>query len=499
MRTADREIARRAVVDVDYFARACVGAPLWRHQLDAALSPARIRVLRAGRQVGKSRLLAVLALWEAFRAPDRHVLILSASEDNAKDLLAEITALSSGSTLLAGSVEDETTSRVVLDNGSWVRSIPASARQARGKSIDLLIIDEACWVSEDVWRAAKYSQAARPGSRLLLSSSPYGRRDAFFAQHDRLGLDGIAEIAGVTVETFVWPSTVSPLVQEAGLVEFWRRTDPPRMFAAEVEAIWQDDAGAFFTSQEIDDSIADYQMIDPRTAWGQLVAGGVDWGLRDANALALIGVAADSDLNIKRHPTEPVFFVAHLDEQFQMPYGRFIDRVLAAADQDNGGFHVRCLASETNGVGAYPTEALTQRAWERHTGMLVAKVHTDNRRKEAGFGAIKGLLQAGRLVLPRHPSLLRQLSALTFETTDSGNVRISVPEVGGQHDDLAMSLMQAISCVRHTLGYRPDWDEMGSGEVVTTNGGTSIFERPRCAYVSRAFVAPKGHEHGDGW
>src|SRR3546814_8222320 len=138
----------------------------------------------------------MLALFEAFRGPDRHVLLMSAGDDSAKDLLAEVTALATGAPLLAGSVEDESLSRVLLSNGSWVRSIPASAKQARCKSIDLLVIDEACFVDEDVWRAAKYSQAARPGSRLLLASSPYGRRDAFFAQHDAIGAKGLTEIAG---------------------------------------------------------------------------------------------------------------------------------------------------------------------------------------------------------------------------------------------------------------------------------------------------------------
>src|SRR3546814_17841585 len=119
----------------------------------------------------------MLALFEAFRGPDRHVLLMSAGDDSAKDLLAEVTALATGAPLLAGSVEDESLSRVVLSNGSWVRSIPASAKQARGKSIDLLVIDEACFVDEEVWRAEKYLPADRPGTRWRSASPPSGRRE----------------------------------------------------------------------------------------------------------------------------------------------------------------------------------------------------------------------------------------------------------------------------------------------------------------------------------
>ncbi len=62
--------------------------------------------------------------------------------------------------------------------------------------------------------------------------------------------------------------------------------------------------------------------------------------------------------------------------------------------------------------------------------------------KETAFGMLKLWCQQGRLALPRHPALLAQLTALEFETTESGTVRIAVPERAG-HDDLAMALCLA--------------------------------------------------------
>ena len=72
---------------------------------------------------------------------------------------------------------------------------------------------------------------------------------------------------------------------------------------------------------------------------------------------------------------------------------------------------------------------------------------TDARRKQSGFGKIKMMLQRDLLVLPREPELLKQLRALEFEQMPGGSVKIAVPERAG-HDDLAMALMQAVSCVR---------------------------------------------------
>jgi hypothetical protein len=134
-------------------------------------------------------------------------------------------------------------------------------------------------------------------------------------------------------------------------------------------------------------------------------------------------------------------------------------------------------------------------------------VHTDARRKETAFGALKMLLQQGRLVLPRHPGLLRQLAALEYETSDAGNIRISVPERAG-HDDLAMGLAQAVSCVRVSYPSRPRWAASsmgyqvtsGRGEVLETASGTRIRERPVCWNMPEAFQTPRGGEQPEqGW
>jgi hypothetical protein len=127
--------------------------------------------------------------------------------------------------------------------------------------------------------------------------------------------------------------------------------------------------------------------------------------------------------------------VPYLEEQHGTPYASFIDRV---ADIDAGYRFVR-VTSELNGVGAMPSQVLTERL-----GSRVAGVHTTAESKENGFGCLKLLAQQGRLRLPRHPRLLGQLAALEFETLDSGSMRIAVPERAG-HGDLGMGLCLAVS------------------------------------------------------
>jgi hypothetical protein len=183
-----------------------------------------------------------------------------------------------------------------------------------------------------------------------------------------------------------------------------------------------------------------------RHARPYVVAAGVDWGVsRDANALCLVAPLDDKGLNDPKDGLR--YFVPWLDYAYRCPYGEWIERICAAGRAY--GLHV--VASEINGVGAYPTEQLRERLAVVGAVYGVAGVWTDNRRKQAGFGKLKVMLQRGQLVLPRVPELLKQLRNLEFEQMPGGSLRIEVPARAG-HDDLVLALMQAISCVRPMPG-----------------------------------------------
>jgi hypothetical protein len=413
---------RRLKRDPALFAERLLGVPLWPHQREVVESKARQRAICSGRQAGKSTVVGVEALHTAYAKPGAFVLIVSAGEQAAKDLLATCSALAA-SPLLTGSVVDDNKSEMVLSNGSRIRSIPQSQRQARGPSADLLIVDEASFVDEQVWTAAKFTTVARRDSRILMASTPFGRPDRFFAVAYRAGLAGVDGY-----ESFHWPSTVSPLVDQS-LIAQWQQTDPDRVFRAEVLAEWVDDQGAYFTADELDAACRDYAFV----SGGVDAVAGVDWGFaHDANTLALLAKVGGRAEEFGVSPES--FWIPHLSEQFRTTYSAWIDHIVEVVS----GFRLRRLLSEMNGVGAMPTQELAARL-----GWRVDGVHTDVRLKEDAFGRIKVLLQNERLVLPRHPSLLTQLHALEYEHTDTGAVKISVPERFG-HDDVAMCLALAV-------------------------------------------------------
>jgi hypothetical protein len=495
--TADREALRRARDDVEVFARVLCGEALWPHQAEMARSDARIRAVSSGRRAGKTRTLAIEALHVAFRRPNARVLVVSAGEDSAKDLLSECSMLASSS-LLAGSVLDDTARVLTLSNGSTIRAVPASEKQVRGKGVDLLVLDEAAYIDEDIWRAAQWTVLDRPGARIVMSSTPRGRRDRFFSRHFHMARHGRVDEAGVSVESFHWPSTVSPLV-DPDLIEFWRRTEDPRIFQREVLAEWVDEHGQYFTADELDSNVASFEMIRPGKARGMPGVAGLDWGAtQDANALAVIGVLGRHD-SVLAGDLGPVFLVAYVAEQFGS-MNAWARHVAETADPAAGGFDYHSIASEANGVGSGPTELLGETLHERGLRRWLARpVWTTNARKATGFGLIKLLLQQHRLVLPAEPLLRRQLEALEYDTTESGVVTIAVPASKG-HDDVAMALMQAASCLNGTITDLPDDHLAGAGDLIATPSRTGLYERPRLAAHPWAFRAVRGRDPVEkGW
>ncbi|GAA4040980.1 hypothetical protein GCM10023063_28380 [Arthrobacter methylotrophus] len=485
--------------DPGAFAEQVLGRPLWPHQLEVARSDARYRVICAGRQVGKSTILSSLALFEATTRRNITVLLVSAGEVASRRLLEECTALATGSSVLGGSVLDDSKSLLTLSNGSRIISVPASQRQIRGWPVDVLILDEAAFIDPDIWRSAEPAIIARPGSKVILTSTPWGDSSHFFrALWNRGMLAPDSKVAA-----WHWPSSISPNVDQSLLDDIQSR-EPADYFRREYLAEWTDAAGAYFSEQEIMAAVASYEMCAPEDLEMWLdrpycAAGGVDWGFaQDANALALVSVLEDHGANHEMLGDRLAFFIPWLEVRHNWPYGQFIERVVETA----GKYYIRVLASETNGVGAFPTTELRRRSGEARRDMNVASVVTDVRRKQSGFSMIKGLLQQNRLVLPREPELLKQLRALEFEQLPSGSMRIAVPERAG-HDDLAMALMQAVSslslegAVRHRpVEVRP----LDPDAFVTTVSGLRVPIAARPVMFHDSFMTwPRGQEKGSGW
>lgn len=418
------------------FADQVLGAPLWPHQIEAAESDAFITAIAAARRTGKTTLAEKLAMHSAFAYRDSQVLILSATQEAARRLTESIGAQLMSNPLTRGAVIDDFATRVRLSNGSEIVSLPASQRQVRGygRGVRLVILDEAGFMPSELWAAAHYvaldERAA--GARILMLGTPWGPLEHFFRHHFVRGQD----VDDPDCRSFNWTYKVNPQLDHAYL-ERQRERVSPAEYAAEVLGEWSDAIGALFDRALLDRQTADLTV--PALADLALPARGaigLDWGVSfDRSAAAVIYRLPDCGLNPDAERRPRFLAVPHV-WPVKTPLG---DVVRDVAAMRAGPSHI---STETNGVGAMPSQELS-RAMRNNRGRRVWNfIATTNKTKTAGYGALLGLLESGQLVLPRHPDLLRQLAGLKFEQGERGFTRIEADDPA-THDDVADALMLA--------------------------------------------------------
>lgn len=438
---------------------AMIGCPLTDRQAQSLALDKRTTAIVAPRQTGKSRALALLALHRGFRAPTTRVLVVSAGEEASRRLLAEVRQIATGSPLLSGSVVDENAGLLTLTNGSSIRSAPASERSIRGETADLLLIDEAALVSDDVaLGAALPTTAARPDARVVMASSPWAE-GGFFHAH---------VIAGPSEHVAVerWTLADAPWISDAA-IESARASMSAARFEAEFGATWGASHDALFSRAVLERASADLTLptFPPPPA---RVLAGADWGaVADRSAVAWIARAAGlSALNPGIDRDRPVFLACARAWAPGAPLSDVVDAVAAAPS------HLTVLSSETNGIGQGPSQQLwrlvrerapgdgggvlvrhfeVSRAAERGRGRTrreaVTRRHgfatklnavtTSAASKSLGYERLRWLADRGQLVLERGSDLVRELAGLRLELRPGGAEKI---EAGVGHDDLADSL-----------------------------------------------------------
>jgi len=159
--------ARRAGLDPDPW------------QVRVLRSPARQIILNCSRQVGKSTVTGILAGHTALYEPGAPILLLSPTERQSIELLRKVkdTLRQLGTATTA--VEKDNALSLEFASGSRILALPGKEGTIRGFSaVRLLIIDEASRVPDALYQAVR-PMLAVSGGRIVLLSSPFGKRGFF--------------------------------------------------------------------------------------------------------------------------------------------------------------------------------------------------------------------------------------------------------------------------------------------------------------------------------
>jgi hypothetical protein len=240
---------------------------LYRHHTGRQTAPVaafREAVLICGRRGGKSRILALIAVYLAcFRDYAPHLApgeiatipIVAADRKQARTIFRYVLGLLNNVPALARLKGDQTAESVEVGSNVLIEIHTASYRGVRGYTLAAMLIDEVAFLrseetsanpDQEILAAARPGLSSIPGAMLLIASSPYAKRGALYAAFREHWAKDDARI-------LVWRGTTLEMNPrfDAAMVERAYEDDAPRA-SAEFGAEFRDDIAAFVTREVID-------------------------------------------------------------------------------------------------------------------------------------------------------------------------------------------------------------------------------------------------------
>jgi hypothetical protein len=202
-------------------------------------------LLNCSRQSGKSTMAALLALHRALYHPGSLVLVLAPALRQSQELFAKIWEFYSA---LGEPLKKYGERRLSLEltNGSRIVSLPGKEATIRGYSgASLLLLDEAARVPDELYFSVR-PMLAVSGGRILMLSTPFGRRGAFFEEWTK----------GTGWERFEVPAPECPR-NSSEILEEEMRALGPWWYAQEYETQFMDTPDQFFSTEVIEGMVSD--------------------------------------------------------------------------------------------------------------------------------------------------------------------------------------------------------------------------------------------------
>jgi hypothetical protein len=209
-------------------------------------------ILNCARQSGKSTITAIIALHSALYNPNSLVLIISRGYRQSTELFKKVADFyQERGRPVPSDAENKHT--LELTNGSRIISLPSKPQTVRGFSApSLMIIDEAAQIEDDeLYYGSLRPMLAVSQGRLILLSTPFGRRGFFYESWNDYVTDNLGGWQGFKVTAYECPRISKAFLKEekAVLGEWWFRQEYMCEFSENVEQ--------YFSDEEIQESVSE--------------------------------------------------------------------------------------------------------------------------------------------------------------------------------------------------------------------------------------------------
>ena len=252
----------------------------------------RFVTLLASRQVGKTTMMTIYALWILCFQNDQRILIVANKEQTAINIFKRVRmAYEMLPNWLKPGVDEYGKTSMSLENGSSMGISTTSSDAGRGDSCNILILDELAFIPtnliEDFWKSVFPIISSSKESKIFIASTPNGTENLFYDLYTN-AVKGSNNWAACRIDWWEVP----------GRDEAWKE-DTMKALGSR-DAFAQEFENQFLETGEsaIDDALFDklkVNCIDPKFVFDD--GAYLLWEEPDPNALYVIGVDVSEGIN----------------------------------------------------------------------------------------------------------------------------------------------------------------------------------------------------------
>ncbi len=244
------------------------------YQKEALQCSAKRRVMRWGRQLGKSEVLVIAILFAVCTHRDFNVIIVTPYQSQIDMLFKRLEGIIKNSAALSNSIKRNVKApnfQIELHNGSCIKGFTAGTKSGgnadavRGNTAQMLVLDEMDYLNSADIASVLSVITNYPNATVWISSTPTGKHEKFY------------EICHSPMYKEIHhPSTINPL-WDKDVEAFFKGELTSIQYDHEILANFGEQEQGVYQGQYIDTAMDDYNYKDmkPETPW--VFAIGVDW------------------------------------------------------------------------------------------------------------------------------------------------------------------------------------------------------------------------------
>ena len=163
----------------------------------------------ASRQVGKSTIMTIFALWFTMFNEDKTILLVANKEETCEEILSRIKlAYEELPIWLKSPVKVWQAQTIQFANGSRIKISASSASSGRSSSVSVLLIDEAAHLdpfkSKEFFKSVLPTISSSKKSKIIMSSTPNGTNNYFYESYQK-SLTGKSAWKSITIPWYMIP------------------------------------------------------------------------------------------------------------------------------------------------------------------------------------------------------------------------------------------------------------------------------------------------------